>query len=41
LFWKNPYLLLKNGWKLERGHFNIEVFSEARLKPLSSFQGLA
>jgi hypothetical protein len=26
LFWKNPYLLLKNGWKLERGHFNIEVY---------------
>jgi hypothetical protein len=34
LFRKNPYLLLKDGRKLERGHFNIEVLSEARFKPL-------
>ena len=26
MFWKNPYLLLKDGWKLERGHFNIEAY---------------
>jgi len=26
---KNPYLLLKNGQRLERGHFNVEVFSGA------------
>ena len=36
MFRENPCLLLKDGWKLERGHFNIEVFSE-KLNPFLLF----